>query len=94
VSKCQQKLQLEIAKIYSFFEEMLMKLRNILCIVLLLGTGSVLNQKRQVEMDALIMDGDQLRAGSVAAVQNIANPVKLARMVMEKVYFHLLHSLF
>ena len=48
------------------------------------GTGSVLNSLGEVEMDAVIMDGRDLSAGGVAAVQNIFNPVKLARMVMEK----------
>ena len=48
------------------------------------GTGSVLNEDAQVEMDAVIMDGRTLRAGSVAAVQNVRNPVSLARLVMEK----------
>ena len=38
-------------------------------------------------MDAVIMDGKKLSAGAVACVQNIENPVKLARMVMEKVTF-------
>ena len=49
------------------------------------GKGSVLNSIGEVEMDAVIMDGKTLSAGGVACVQNIANPVKLARMVMEKV---------
>ena len=36
-------------------------------------------------MDAVIMEGKKLSAGAVACVQNIPNPIKLARMVMEKV---------
>jgi beta-aspartyl-peptidase (threonine type) len=36
-------------------------------------------------MDASIMDGKDLSAGAVSAVRCIANPVKLARLVMEKV---------
>lgn len=51
----------------------------------ILGTGSVLNTKGEVEMDSVIMDGRQLQCGSVACVQNIKNPVSLARAVMEKV---------
>jgi len=47
------------------------------------GTGSTLNSLGQVEMDAAVMEGDTLRAGAVAAVQGIKNPVKLARSVME-----------
>jgi len=46
------------------------------------GCGSVLNEYGKVEMDAAIMDGRDLSAGAVAAVDNIANPVQLARLVM------------
>ncbi|KAF7221474.1 isoaspartyl peptidase/L-asparaginase isoform X2 [Nothobranchius furzeri] len=48
------------------------------------GCGSVLNVKGEVEMDALVMDGKTLCSGAVSAVRNIANPVELARMVMDK----------
>ena len=47
------------------------------------GTGSTLNSLGKVEMDAAIMEGNSLRAGAVAAVQGIKNPIKLARRVME-----------
>ncbi len=46
------------------------------------GCGSVLNEHGKVEMDAAIMDGRDLSAGAVAAVDNIANPIQLARYVM------------
>jgi beta-aspartyl-peptidase (threonine type) len=46
------------------------------------GCGSVLNENGKVEMDAAIMDGRDLSAGTVAAVSNIANPIQLARLVM------------
>ncbi len=46
------------------------------------GCGSVLNEHGHVEMDAAIMDGQDLTAGAVAGVENIANPVQLARLVM------------
>lgn len=46
------------------------------------GCGSVLNEYGKVEMDAAIMDGRDLSAGAVAAVDNIPNPVQLARYVM------------
>ncbi|KAK3608610.1 hypothetical protein CHS0354_042608 [Potamilus streckersoni] len=48
------------------------------------GTGSVLNSKGEVEMDAIIMDGETLKAGGVACVQNIKNPIDLARLVMDE----------
>uniref|UniRef100_A0A8C5EV15 Isoaspartyl peptidase/L-asparaginase n=2 Tax=Gouania willdenowi TaxID=441366 RepID=A0A8C5EV15_GOUWI len=48
------------------------------------GRGSVLNVKGDVEMDALVMDGKTLASGAVSAVRNIANPVQLARLVMDK----------
>lgn len=47
------------------------------------GTGSALNRLGAVEMDAGIMEGETLRAGAVAAVRGIKNPIKLARCVME-----------
>ena len=48
------------------------------------GVGSFLNLSGEVELDASIMDGKAFRAGAVAAVQNIRNPIKLARTVMEE----------
>jgi L-asparaginase / beta-aspartyl-peptidase len=47
------------------------------------GRGSVLNADGAVEMDAGIMDGRTLAAGAVAAVRRIANPIRLARQVLE-----------
>ena len=47
------------------------------------GTGSTLNSLGQVEMDAAIMEGAALRAGAVAAVTGIKNPIALARRVLE-----------
>ena len=46
--------------------------------------GSVLDAEGNVEMDASIMDGKTFRAGAVAGVHNIKNPVSLARLVLEK----------
>ncbi len=48
------------------------------------GVGSTLNEAGQVEMDASVMDGATTRAGAVAAVHTVKNPVRLARAVMEK----------
>lgn len=46
------------------------------------GYGSVLNQRGEVELDAILMDGRTLDLGAVICVQNIANPITLARLVM------------
>jgi beta-aspartyl-peptidase (threonine type) len=47
------------------------------------GTGSVLNRDGAVEMDASVMTGRDLRAGGVAAIARVRNPVLVARRVME-----------
>lgn len=47
------------------------------------GKGSVYNAEGRHELDASVMEGHTLRAGAVAGVQTIRNPVKLARVVME-----------
>jgi len=47
------------------------------------GRGSCLNEDGEIEMDASIMEGAKLRAGAVAAVRRIRNPVLAARAVME-----------
>lgn len=47
------------------------------------GRGSCFNADGEIEMDASIMDGERLRAGAVAAVKRIRNPVLAARAVME-----------
>lgn len=48
------------------------------------GHGATLNADGEVELDAIIMDGRMLDSGAVSCVKNIANPVSLARAVMEK----------
>jgi beta-aspartyl-peptidase (threonine type) len=48
------------------------------------GRGSCFNAEGEIEMDASVMEGEQLRAGAVAAVRRIRNPVLAARLVMEK----------
>ena len=47
------------------------------------GRGAVFNAEGINELDAAIMDGTTARAGAVAAVQRIRNPILLARAVME-----------
>jgi len=47
------------------------------------GRGAVLTAAGTVELDASIMEGDRLRCGAVAAVSGIANPISLARRVLE-----------
>ena len=48
------------------------------------GRGSFINAAGDVELDASIMDGRTFRAGAVAAVQSLRNPITLARTVREK----------
>ncbi len=47
------------------------------------GRGSHLNADGVVELDAGIMDGKTLMAGAVASVRRIANPIRLARRVLQ-----------
>lgn len=46
------------------------------------GRGSVFSNKGGHEMDAAVMDGASLKAGAVAAVRNVRNPIELAYEVM------------
>lgn len=48
------------------------------------GKGSVFTANGTHEMDASVMDGNTLKAGAVALVKGIKNPVMLARDVMQK----------
>jgi len=47
------------------------------------GTGAALTRDGTVETDASVMDGDTRRAGAVAAVPDLANPIVLARAVLD-----------
>jgi beta-aspartyl-peptidase (threonine type) len=54
------------------------------------GRGSFLTSEGHVQMDALLMDGATLRAGGVACVERLRNPIHAARLVMDRsphVYF-------
>lgn len=46
------------------------------------GHGAVLTADASFELDASIMDGNTLRAGAVAGVRHIRNPVLAARAIM------------
>ncbi len=48
------------------------------------GTGAHLNRDGSVQLDAIIMDGSSLKAGAVAAVERVRNPIRLARCILEK----------
>lgn len=47
------------------------------------GHGSVLTSAGTIEMDASIMEGNRLACGAVAAVNRVANPITLARRVLD-----------
>ncbi len=54
------------------------------------GRGSFLTRDGRVQLDALMMDGDTLRAGGVGCVERIRNPIQAARLVLDQsphVYF-------
>src|ERR1700761_8507214 len=54
------------------------------------GRGSFLTRDGRVQLDALMMDGSTLRAGGVACVERLRNPIQAARLVLDKsphVYF-------
>lgn len=48
------------------------------------GYGSSLNLEKKVEMEASVMDGRTLKAGAVALLKDVRNPVRLAKFVMEE----------
>jgi beta-aspartyl-peptidase (threonine type) len=48
------------------------------------GRGAVFTADGVNSLDASIMDGATLRAGAVAGVTDVKNPITLARLVMEK----------
>ena len=48
------------------------------------GYGGMPNEDGVVELDASVMHGPTRRAGAVGAIQNIKNPSKVAKLVMER----------
>lgn len=48
------------------------------------GKGAVFTHDGKNELDAAIMDGYTLKAGAIAGVHRVKNPILLARAVMEK----------
>ncbi|HWG28979.1 MAG TPA: isoaspartyl peptidase/L-asparaginase [Steroidobacteraceae bacterium] len=48
------------------------------------GRGAALTRDGAAELDAAVMEGSTQRAGAVASVRHVRNPVDLARRVMEK----------
>jgi len=48
------------------------------------GRGSFLTSDGRVQLDALLMDGGRMRAGGVACVERIRNPIQAARLILEK----------
>jgi beta-aspartyl-peptidase (threonine type) len=54
------------------------------------GRGSFLTSDGRVQLDALLMDGGRMKAGGVACVERLRNPIQAARLVLERsphVYF-------
>jgi L-asparaginase / beta-aspartyl-peptidase len=54
------------------------------------GRGSFLTSAGRVQLDALLMDGGRMKAGGVACVERLRNPIQAARLVLEEsphVYF-------
>ena len=48
------------------------------------GIGAVYTRDETHELDACIMDGNTLKAGAVAGVSHLRNPILAARLVMER----------
>ena len=60
------------------------------CPIFNAGRGAVLTDEGKVELDAAIMDGASGKAGAVADVTTIKNPIGAARAVLEKSRYVLL----
>src|SRR5205823_9457182 len=48
------------------------------------GIGSHLNRDGKAQLDAILMHGGTLKSGAVGCVERVRNPIRLARLVLEK----------
>jgi beta-aspartyl-peptidase (threonine type) len=48
------------------------------------GRGSFLTSDGRVQLDALLMDGGRMKAGGVACVERLRNPIQAARLILEE----------
>jgi beta-aspartyl-peptidase (threonine type) len=48
------------------------------------GRGSFLTSDGRVQLDALLMDGGRMKAGGVACVERLRNPIHAARLILEE----------
>jgi beta-aspartyl-peptidase (threonine type) len=48
------------------------------------GVGSHPNRDGKVQLDAILMNGTNLKSGGVVAVERVRNPIRLARAILEK----------
>src|SRR5215471_8987903 len=48
------------------------------------GFGSHLNRDGTAQLDAILMNGANLKSGAVVAVERVRNPIRLARLILEK----------
>jgi L-asparaginase / beta-aspartyl-peptidase len=50
------------------------------------GRGACKNKDGEIELDAMIMDGNRLESGAVMAVRDIIHPISLARYVLDRTH--------
>lgn len=48
------------------------------------GRGACLTADGEIEVDAIVMDGNRLESGAVMAVRDLVHPISLARYVLER----------
>lgn len=58
--------------------------------IVTVGRGGLANILGQVQLDALIMDGETLRTGAVGGIEGFAHPITIARAVMDDLPHELL----